>query len=611
MSLDPRAFKDLSRFLAPAAGGPVADRALAGNLITPEQWDECVREQDRTGRPLDQILVERGYLKPEEAKGLRQAPLPPEVAEALADPLRQVRHYVLVSILGTGGMSEVWKAWDRSLSRWVAIKLMRSDLGHPTERLEREGRIAGGLSHPNIVSIFERGKHNGRPFLVMPFVEGTPPEAPLPPPEAARLAREIALALGHVHKRGVIHRDVKPGNILVEAGGRVLLADFGLAIPNGSPSSGWSVSGTPEYASPEQIRGEPLDPRTDVYSLGVTLLHLLTGQVPFAGRDTDEIHERVLNGQPPALNAVPPALASVVRKAMARNPAERYASMEEFERALRAFSEGGRWRAILKPMPLMAIVLAGLVSSGITLGLLSLVTRESVEVEVLQAMRDGHRELALAENLLGDPQAKPREIVLAGARALPYFNLAAQLGGPRHPEAAVGQGRCYELMGQEARAEDFYAKAKGIPEGRAGLARVGFRRHLEQRVKLDWKKWAAEGLGGATPGEFSEVFRMYFEGRWGGCLEAAGRQPPEPHVLAAAALSAAELGKWDLAFLKIGHAIRLREADLTLLYLKGLLHARKGEREAAAEVLLQVVARAAPDWPLLSEAEGKLRELRK
>ena len=191
MKLDPRSFKGLSRFLAPSAGGPLADRALEERLISAEQLQECIQEQDRSGRPLDELLVERGFLKTEEVTRLKQPPLPAEVLEAAGDPLRHLGHYVLVDQVGAGGMAEVWKAWDRSLGRWVAVKYLKPDIGHPTQRIEREGRMAGRLSHPGIISIFERGQYGGRPYLVMPFVQAKPLPAPMPPLEAARLVLEL------------------------------------------------------------------------------------------------------------------------------------------------------------------------------------------------------------------------------------------------------------------------------------------------------------------------------------------------------------------------------------------------------------------------------------
>jgi serine/threonine protein kinase len=217
VKVDPRSFKGLSRFLAPSAGGPVADRAVAEKLVTAEQLQECILEQDRSGRPLDEILVERGYLKLDDVMRLRAPAVPAEVVPWLSDPERQLGHYILVSLLGTGGMAEVWKAWDRSLGRWVAVKYLKREIGHPSQRIEREGRMAGQLSHPSIISIFERGQQGGRAYLVMPFVDGLPPRSPLPPREAARLALEVARALTHAHEMGVIPRDVKPPNTLAAA----------------------------------------------------------------------------------------------------------------------------------------------------------------------------------------------------------------------------------------------------------------------------------------------------------------------------------------------------------------------------------------------------------
>ncbi|HEV3028449.1 MAG TPA: protein kinase, partial [Planctomycetota bacterium] len=359
MKVDFRSFRGLSRFLAPSAGGPIADRALAEKRITPEQLEKCVQIQDRTGRPLDEILIDQGFLTTQDVVRFRNPALPPDVDKASQDPKNVVAQYVLVSRAGMGGMAEVWKAWDRSLGRWVAIKFLKDEIGHPTQRIEREGMMAGQLSHPGIITIFERGEKEGRPYLVMPLVDGAPPKAPMPSKVAARLALQASQALDHVHKMGIIHRDVKPANILVEAGGRVLLLDFGLAIPASSGASRWAVSGTPEYASPEQIRGDVLDARTDVYSLGATLYHLLAGRPPFSGASVKEITDRVLTAPLPPLKAVPRQLARIVAKAMARDRVKRYPTMTALARDLQGFLDPIFGVVPSTPRALVMVLVAG------------------------------------------------------------------------------------------------------------------------------------------------------------------------------------------------------------------------------------------------------------
>jgi hypothetical protein len=148
MNLDPRSFKGLSRFLAPSAGGPVADRAVHEKLITSEQLQECVAEQDRSGRPLDEILVERGYMTVDDVTRLRSPAVPTAVLPWLSNPDRVLDHYILISLLGTGGMAEVWKAWDRSLGRWVAVKYLKREVGHPCSGSSGKGGWRGSSPIP-------------------------------------------------------------------------------------------------------------------------------------------------------------------------------------------------------------------------------------------------------------------------------------------------------------------------------------------------------------------------------------------------------------------------------------------------------------------------------
>ncbi len=604
MSLDPRAFKGLSRFLAPSAGGPLADRALYEKIISVEQLEECVRDQDRTGRPLDEILVERGYLRAEEVTRLKAAPLPAEAIEASKDPLRLLDHYVLVSLLGRGGMAEVWKAWDRSLGRWVAVKYLRPDIGHPTQRIEREGRMAGGLSHPGIVSIFERGVHGSRPYLVMPFVEGTCPRAPLPPREAARIAWEVSSALAHAHERGIIHRDVKPANILIDAGGHVLLADFGLAIPDDSATSRWAISGTPEYASPEQVRGDQLDSRTDIYSLGATLYHLLSGKPPYTGESPAEIASKIVEGKREPLRRTPRALVAAVDRAMAREREKRYEAVHELQADLWRYLERTRQGPRLRPVLLVSLAAAAILPWGITFHLLSRSQQDSDRREVLQALREGDRLLDRAEKSRADPQATRQEVAAMARNAITQYNLALRWAGGKDAEASAAIGRCWEIVGVERMAEESYREASAIPAGREGLARLWTRRHLEGWKDRDWRALALENLDGRG------LLRDFLEGRGESVARAPMPDRYDDVLLLVHGVAAVEIGRWDDALRSLDQGRRIRRGDPLFSYYRGVALQGKGDGPAAAESFREAIQAAPRAWPLAPEAHRRLAGLK-
>jgi tetratricopeptide (TPR) repeat protein len=610
MKLDPRSIKNLSRFLAPSSGGAVADRALAEGLITPAQLEDCVREQDQSGRPLDEILVARGFVKDADIVRLRRPALPPEVAEAASDPLRRVGHYILATLLGTGGMAEVWKAWDDSLGRWVALKLLKPEVGHPTQRIEREGRMAGGLSHPNIISIFERGQHQGRPYLAMPYVDGRPPRAPLPSREAARIGREVAEALAYAHRHGVIHRDVKPGNILMDEGGRPVLTDFGLAIAEDSAAARWTLSGTPEYSSPEQIRGDPLDARTDIYSLGATLCYLLTGRHPFSGSDAPAVADQVLHAPPPLLEDAAPALARIVRKAMDRDPARRYLSMEALALDLKEFLEKGSrppsgWRAAVA-----GALAISLLSSGATWFMMERVRVGEREREAGIALGEARGRMAEVRRLVGTPNARASEVRFALIGTIRAYSTVLDKSGGDHPEASAGLGRCYELTDQPEWAEESFRRAGNLPEARLGLARIWLRRDFEGRTDRDWRTRAHEVLRGLEDSP-AAVLRLYAEGKWADALARGKDLAADETLILALGRSALELKRWDEALSFLERGLGLRKGDPALWFLKGSALSGKGHREAAAASYARALESAPADWPLRAEVSKRLEDLRK
>ena len=265
--------------------------------------------------------------------------------------------YRLGRLLGRGSMGRVYQAHDEKLNRRVALKIPRfsGDADDPrVMRFYREARAAAALRHPNICPVHDVGEEAGVHFISMGYLEGEPlsrvlaREGRLGVARAATVVRTLALALAEAHDHGVIHRDIKPGNVVVDPTGEPILTDFGLARIADEPGQTQHTApgkafGTPAYMSPEQLRAESdLGPGTDVYSLGVLLFELLTGRLPFDGDLTRIIHA-ALHDPPPPVETLrpetPPELAAAARRAMAKTPAERFGSMREFADALAPFAE--------------------------------------------------------------------------------------------------------------------------------------------------------------------------------------------------------------------------------------------------------------------------------
>lgn len=267
----------------------------------------------------------------------------------------QIGRYEVVRVLGKGAMGVVCEARDPRLARTVAIKTIRADKVTPAQavayeaRFLTEARSVARLNHPNIVSVFDSGQVGEMAYLVMEFVPGVNLKHCLNQGVkftywgAVKVVLDMLAALEHAHCQKILHRDVKPENILMDATGWVKLTDFGIAKildaedDNGTQVSGHSI-GTPRYMSPEQVRGQPLDERSDLFSTGVLLYELLTARLPFDGNNQFAIATQILNEAPPwpsSLNpSVPAALDAVVARAMAKHPAERFQSAREFADAL-------------------------------------------------------------------------------------------------------------------------------------------------------------------------------------------------------------------------------------------------------------------------------------
>src|SRR6266545_3240067 len=262
--------------------------------------------------------------------------------------------YRIVRKLGSGGMANVYLAEDQELGRRVAIKILNDRHAGDeqfVERFRREAKNAAGLSHPNIVSIYDRGEAEGSYYIAMEYLDGRTVKellvrnGPPPLPIAIDYARQILQAIGFAHRNGIVHRDIKPHNVVVGRDGRLKVTDFGIARSGASQMTEvGSIIGTAQYLSPEQARGAPVDQTSDLYSVGVVLYELLTGEVPFAGETPVEIAMKHLSQAPSRPSElrpeVPRDMDAITLRALAKDPEDRYASAEEMDAELARVARG-------------------------------------------------------------------------------------------------------------------------------------------------------------------------------------------------------------------------------------------------------------------------------
>jgi predicted Ser/Thr protein kinase len=383
----------------------VAKLAMERGLVTVEQIVDAEAELSRLGgkASLGDLLVELGHLAAKALASLREelGHAPPGPGPADPDPFPPDRHfgkYQLVREVGRGAMGVVYQAIDAALGRNVALKVMRHRPAADPKvaaveesQFAREAQLPARLDkHPNLVTVYEAGAHEGRRFIAMEFIEGRPMsdwrvEAGPPLRTEVRLLRDVALAVHHAHEGGILHRDLKPRNVLVDAKGRACVSDFGMAKAlggdyHGSSTSAGTVVGTPSYMSPEQAQGlRTLDRRADVYALGAMLYEVLTGRPPFPGDASIVALMKVV--QEPV---VPPSRASaswaastedksieaVCMRALAKKPDDRYATARDFADALSAWlGERPAAKAASAPLPLAWILVAAGIAVAALAGL--------------------------------------------------------------------------------------------------------------------------------------------------------------------------------------------------------------------------------------------------
>jgi serine/threonine-protein kinase len=483
--------------------------ALKRELITPEQVDEVHALKARLAEMgltehLADLMVKRGMISEGDATLLR--------ARVGATGRQWIEGYRLVERLGRGGMGSVYKAVQVSMDRFVALKVLKPSLTRDDQhvgRLKREAQLVGRLKHPNIVRGLDFGLSNGFYYFAMEYVEGesvkdaVEKKGPFKEKDALRILKDVALALEHAHGEGIVHRDVKPGNILLSLDGSAKLADYGLAkgpIEDQQLTHSGVTVGTPQYISPEQARGpSAVDIRTDIYSLGATLYHMVTGRPPYDGETLAHLIQQVLYepyAPPRTLRRnLSPNICFLIEKMMARRPRHRYQSPRELLADLDRIEKGksivpAGWQGDFETFHLrrrlrramiatVAVLLLGGSASLVLNWQLDRARRRQVELSAGEEWETLRREPLSASTIT--------ELIRRHEQFMEdYRDTEAGSEAKRQLRLLRRQGALLESERErEIEAQDFMSKqewaaalralrefADGLPEGEGDLARV-------------------------------------------------------------------------------------------------------------------------------------------
>jgi eukaryotic-like serine/threonine-protein kinase len=405
--------------------------------------------------------------------------------------VQTIGRYRVEKLLGAGAMGEVYRAYDPAIDRLVAIKVLRPELVAGSgseqllERFRREARAAGRRFHPNIVAIWDFGDDNGMPFLAMEFVDGRSLDeiikssGPLEPSRSIAIITQVLSALGFAHENGIVHRDVKPSNIMVLQNGDVKVADFGIARIDASEFTiVGDLLGTPAYMAPEQLSGATVDYRTDLFAVGVILFEMLTGVKPFRGKTLTEIMSFMETRGPEdirALNpAVPDSLKQVITKAVAFDPTQRYHDAGAFSKAISEAVPASAGAPQLSEAP--AISEAGThPAAGVAP---TLPSAAALQPELL---REIERDLATYIGPMASIAVK-RAVGQTNDLLMLYDLLARQVNSPRDRAEFLARGRQRAAAGLDRRrplsppkpetATERKPDHAAIPPGRANIVAI-------------------------------------------------------------------------------------------------------------------------------------------